>query len=174
MAPSTEQVGPDVPGARPVGSTVDWSAVPEAVRGRLAELGAQAVGGLPPVTGPPPLRAVARFTPAKRARLGGGQLVASLRDSMAFRTAVVEWCREHRPAALDLTAADPVAVAAAAGRLGEASAAPYLELVSRRASDATLRSQRDSAVVRAERAEHELEKVRTELDSVQDAVDKVR
>src|SRR6202008_4658597 len=118
MAPSTEQVGPDEPGDRPVESTVDGSALPEAVRGRLAELGAQAVGGLPPVDVPQQLRAVARFTPAKRARLGGGQLVASLRDSMAFRTAVVEWCREHRPAALDLSADDPVAVGAAAVLLG--------------------------------------------------------
>jgi predicted RNA-binding protein with PIN domain len=174
MAPSTEPVGPDELGHQPVESTVDWSALPDAVRGRIAELGAEAIGALPAVDIPQQLRAVARFTPAKRARLGGSQLVASMRTSAAFRTAVVEWCRTHRPAALDLTGEDPVTVAAAAVLLGEETAGHYLELVSRRASDATLRAQRDAAVVRADRAENELAKVRAELDSVTGAVDKVR
>ena len=106
-------------------------------------------------------RAVAKFTPAKRARLGGGAIIASLRDSVAFRTAVVEWCREHRPAVLDMSGDDPAVVAAAAVLLGEDTAGHYLELVSRRASDAGLRSQRDAAVARAERAETELAKVRS-------------
>jgi predicted RNA-binding protein with PIN domain len=174
MAPSSEPVGPDELEHRPVESTVDWSALPDAVRLRIAELGAEAIGALPPVDIPHQLRAVARFTPAKRARLGGAQLIANLRDSTAFRTAVVEWCRKHRPSALDLTGDDPVAVAAAAVLLGEETAGHYLELVSRRASDASLRAQRDAAVVRAEKAENELAKVRGELDSVQDAIDKVR
>ena len=174
MAPSTERVGPDELENRPVESTVDWSALPDAVRGRIAELGAEAIGALPAVDVPHQLRAVARFTPAKRARLGGAPLIANLRDSAAFRTAVVEWCRQHRPSALDLTGDDPVTVAAAAVLLGEETAGHYLELVSRRASDATLRAQRDSAVVRAEKAENELAKVRAELDAVQGAVDKVR
>jgi predicted RNA-binding protein with PIN domain len=175
MAPSTEPVEPDDELAhQPVESTADWSALPDAVRGRIAELGAEAIGALPPVDIPHQLRAVARFTPAKRARLGGAPLIANLRDSTAFRTAVVEWCRKHRPAALDLTGDDPVTVAAAAVLLGEETAGHYLELVSRRASDASLRAQRDTAVVRAEKAENELAKVRAELDSVQGAVDKVR
>src|SRR5262245_7246093 len=174
MAPSTDPVGPDELADQPVESTVDWSALPDAVRTRIAELGAEALGALPPVDIPQQLRAVARFTPAKRARLGGAPLIASLRDSVAFRTAVVEWCRKHRPSVLDLSGDDPVAVAAAAVLLGEDTAGHYLELVSRRASDATLRSQRDSAVVRAEKAENELAKVRAELDSVQGSIDKVR
>ncbi len=155
-------------------STVDWSTLPDPVRSRLAELGADALGTLPKVDIPQQLRAVARFTPAKRARLGGGAIVASMRDSMAFRTAVVEWCREHRPASLDLTTDDPVAVAVAAVLLGEDAAGHYLELVARRASDAGLRSQRDAAVARADRVETELAKVRAELDAVQGAVDRVR
>jgi predicted RNA-binding protein with PIN domain len=174
MAPSSDPVGTDEPEHRPVESTVDWSALPDAVRTRIAELGAEAIGSLPPVDVPHQLRAVARFTPAKRARLGGTQLVAGMRDSMAFRTAVLEWCRKHRPAALDLAGEDPVAVAAAAVLLGEDTASHYLELVSRRATDASLRAQRDAAVVRAERAENELAKIRAELDSLQDAIDKVR
>ncbi|GAB3437180.1 NYN domain-containing protein [Actinophytocola sediminis] len=176
MAPSLHPVGPDELGdsPEPVQSTVDWTALPDAVRTRIAELGADAIGALPPVDIPQQLRAVARFTPAKRARLGSGPIIANLRDSMAFRTAVVEWCRKNRPAALDLSGEDPIAVAAAAVLLGEDTAGHYLELVARRASDASLRAQRDAAVVRAERAEGELAKLRGELESVQDAVAKAR
>jgi predicted RNA-binding protein with PIN domain len=176
MAPSLHPVGPDELGdsPEPVQSTVDWAALPDAVRTRIAELGAEAIGALPPVDIPQQLRAVARFTPAKRARLGSGPIIASLRDSMAFRTAVVEWCRKHRPVVLDLSGDDPISVAAAAVLLGEDTAGHYLELVSRRASDASLRAQRDAAVARAERAETELAKLRGELESVQDAVSKAR
>lgn len=176
MAPSLHPVGPDELGdsPEPVQSTVDWTALPDAVRTRIAELGAEAIGALPPVDIPQQLRAVARFTPAKRARLGSGPIIASLRDSMAFRTAVVEWCRKHRPTVLDLSGDDPISVAAAAVLLGEDTAGHYLELVSRRASDASLRAQRDAAVARAERAETELAKLRGELESVQDAVSKAR
>src|SRR3954451_25420934 len=94
MAPSTEPVEPDDELAhQPVESTVDWSALPAAVRGRIAELVAEAIGALPPVDIPQQLRAVSRFTPAKRARLGGATPIASLRDPIAFRTAVVQGCR---------------------------------------------------------------------------------
>jgi predicted RNA-binding protein with PIN domain len=180
MTPSIQPVDPVEPG-NPVepsdedgGSTVDWTALPDAVRTRIAELAAEALGALPKVDVPQQLRAVARFTPAKRARLGGGAIIASLRDSVAFRTAVVEWCREHRPSALDVAGDDPTSVATAAVLLGEDTAGHYLELVARRASDAGLRSQRDAAVARADRAEAELAKVRAELDAVQGAVDRVR
>jgi predicted RNA-binding protein with PIN domain len=178
MVPSIEPVDPvdpvDEPSEPDGQSTVDWTALPDAVRTRLAEVGADALGALPKVDVPQQLRAVARFTPAKRARLGAGAIIANLRDSAAFRTAVVEWCREHRPAALDLTGDDAAAVAAAAVLQGEETAAHYLELVSRRASDAGLRAQRDAAITRADRAENELAKLRGELDAVQGAVDRVR
>ena len=52
-------------------STVEWGELPEAVRARLAELGADALGKLPRPDVPQPLRPVAKFAPAKRARLGG-------------------------------------------------------------------------------------------------------
>jgi predicted RNA-binding protein with PIN domain len=182
MAPSSQPVEP-TPSVAPVGpstvdgsngSTVDWSRLPDAVRSRLAELGAEAIGVLARVDIPQQLRAVARFAPAKRARLGAGTIVASLRDSVAFRTAVVEWCREHRPASLDLGGGDPVSVAAAAVLLGEDTAEHYLELVSRRASDATLRAERDAAVARAERLEADLRRVQAELDAAHGLADRVR
>jgi predicted RNA-binding protein with PIN domain len=180
MVPSIQPVDPVDPGDEPSGheedgeSTVDWTALPDAVRTRIAELAADALGALPKVDVPQQLRAVAKFTPAKRARLGAGAIIASLRDSVAFRTAVVEWCREHRAAGLDLSGDDPVTVAAAAVLQGADTAPHYLELVARRASDAGLRAQRDAAVVRAEKAETELAKVRAELEDVQGAVDRVR
>ncbi|WP_018685728.1 NYN domain-containing protein [Actinokineospora enzanensis] len=156
------------------GPAVEWSGLPEPVRARLAELGAAAVGALPQVDVPQALRAVARFAPAKRARLGGSAIVAGLRDVPAFRTAVVEWCRENRPAALDLGGDDPVAVAAAAVLLGEESAVHYLELVSRRASDTSLRAERDSAVTKLTKAESELERTKAQLAELTGAVDRVR
>ncbi|HEX2134154.1 MAG TPA: RNA-binding protein, partial [Actinophytocola sp.] len=91
MTPSLHPVGPDELGDEPEpaepsgGSTVDWTALPDAVRARVAELGAEAIGALPAVDIPQQLRAVARFTPAKRARLGSAPIIASLRDSTAFR-----------------------------------------------------------------------------------------
>ncbi|MFL6141220.1 MAG: NYN domain-containing protein [Labedaea sp.] len=172
--PSTVDGPDDVDAAADNGSRVDWTGLPDAVRGKLAELGAEAIGVLPRVDIPQPLRAVARFAPAKRARLGAGAIMASLRDSVAFRTAVVEWCREHRPAVLDLSGGDPVSVAAAAVLLGEDSAEHYLELVSRRASDASLRAERDTALARAERVQAELRRVQDELDAAQGMADRVR
>ncbi|MGQ0838614.1 NYN domain-containing protein [Actinokineospora sp.] len=176
--PSTVDGAPDVPAESTVDSTVDsavdWSALPDPIRARLAELAAEAVGALPKVDVPQQLRAVARFAPAKRARLGGGPIIAALRDVVGFRTAVVQWCREHRPAALDLGGDDPVAVAAAAVLLGEDSAVHYVELVTRRASDSSLRIARDTAVTRLSRVEAELARVQTLLDESAGVADRVR
>ncbi|MGX7826913.1 NYN domain-containing protein [Actinokineospora sp. 24-640] len=155
-------------------STVDWAALPEPVRARLAELAAEAVGALPSVDVPQPLRAVARFAPAKRARLGGGLILASLREAAAFRTAVVTWAREHKPAALDIGTTDPVAAAAAAVLLGEDSAVHYIELVGRRATDFALRAERDAAVAKLRRTEAELTRVQALLDDSATVADRVR
>lgn len=51
---------------------------------------------------PTPLRRFARFTPAKRARLGGQVLVSRLQQDAAFRAAVVAWWAENRPGELEL------------------------------------------------------------------------
>ena len=154
-------------------STVDWSALPDPVRARLAEISADAVGALARVDIPQQVKAVARFAPAKRARLGGAALIAGLRDVPAFRTAVVEWCREHRPAALDGTAPDPVTAAVASVLLGEPTAVHFVELVARRVGEAQLRAERDTAVTKAQRADVELRRVQGELDANQGAEAKV-
>ena len=155
-------------------STVDWSALPEPLRVRLAELGADALGEMAKVDVPQHLRPVAKFAPTKRARLGGTQVVAGLRDSANFRTAVVEWLRKNRPSTLEVTSPDPVTAAAAAVLTGDDVALHYVELVSRRVGDASLRAERDAAVVRAERMEGELERLRAERTQFDGATERVR
>jgi predicted RNA-binding protein with PIN domain len=154
-------------------STVEWDELPDAVRARLADLGAEALGELTRPDVPQSLRPVAKFAPSKRARLGGQAIVAALRNSRVFRTAVVEWAREHHASALDLTSGDAPASAAAAVLLGEENAGFYVELVARRAGDAALRAERDNAKMRAERAEHEIARLRAEVDKAAGASDRV-
>ncbi len=144
-------------------AAVDWSVLPEPVRNRLAEVAARALPGLATGDLPAPVRPVARFTPAKRVRVGGGALVAALRDSGAFRTAVTEWARQHRPDLLDPAAGDHAAAAAASVLLGEPSAGDRVAEVARRAGTAQLRAERDAAVARADRLAAELETIRREL-----------
>ncbi|WP_216208384.1 NYN domain-containing protein [Amycolatopsis aidingensis] len=184
-----EDVSPDTSGgaARPepveaVGSSgdassaepVDWLSLPEPVRDRIAELAAAALGKLPTVDVPRQLRPVARFAPAKRAKLGGGPLLAALRESPRFRTAVLEWLREHRQDALDPNAEDSVAGAAAATLLGEASASTRVRLVAKNAEETTLRAERDAALARVQRLEAELEQVRGELEEARGAAERAR
>src|SRR4051812_681439 len=65
---------------------VDWTRLPDAVRARLADAAATAVGGMPAAEVPVSLRRLARFTPAKRAKLGGQALTTELAASPVFRT----------------------------------------------------------------------------------------
>ncbi|KAA2251330.1 RNA-binding protein [Solihabitans fulvus] len=140
----------------------------------MADLAAEALGGMARIDVPQQVRPVAKFAPTKRARLGAGALLAALRDSTPFRTAVVEWARANRPSALDLTAPDPAVAATAAVLLGEEVAGHYVELVARRAGDAQLRAERDAAVSRAERLDSELERLRGELAQSSGAAERVR
>jgi predicted RNA-binding protein with PIN domain len=176
MAPQEPDDFPDETGdeEETEASEMDWEDIPDAVRHRLAEIGAEAISGLNRVDIPQQLRAVAKFAPAKRARLGGASIIAALKTSATFRTAVVEWCREHRPGALEISGAEPVSAAAAAVMLGDETAVHYLELVTRRAGDAVLRAERDSAVTRSDKLENELKQLRGELDIAQGAADLVR
>lgn len=158
-------MGGAVPG--PDETTVDWAALPDPVRTRLAEIAADAVGEIAPVDVPAPVRPVAKFARAKRARLGAGPLLAALHGNAAFRTSVTEWARRHRPAALDLTAPDPAAACAAALLLAEGSATHYVELVRLRGADAAMRAERDAAVARADKLGAEVARLRAELDKAE-------
>ncbi len=95
--------------------------LPPAVRLRVVALAADALGKLPPEQVPAALRAVARFTPARRARVGAAALAVALESDAAFRQRVAAAARAAAPdvtAALDRgtppAAADPVEVAALA------------------------------------------------------------
>lgn len=93
----------------------------EAARRRLVELAADVVARLPADQVPAPLRAVARFTPAKRARLGGAALAAALDADEQFRGAVADVVAEATPQLVELVrtgaptaACDPVDTAVVA------------------------------------------------------------
>ncbi len=151
-----------------------WGSLPEAVRERIAELAAAAVAKLPSTDVPRQLRPVAKFAPAKRAKLGGTALLAALGESAQFRTAVIEWLREHRTDALDPNAIDSVAAAAAAVLLGESGAAGRVRLVAENAEQNALRAERDAALARNQRLEAELEQVRAELAEARHAAENAR
>jgi predicted RNA-binding protein with PIN domain len=163
--PDQELSGPAVVDAPD--ETVDWTSLPDVVRSRLAEIAADAVGEIPAIDIPAPVRPVAKFARAKRARLGAGQLLGALRDHVGFRTSVTEWAREHRPAVLDLTAPDPILACTAALLLGDSTAPHYLELVRLRAGDATLRAERDAAVAKAGKLATEVARLQDELRQAQ-------
>src|SRR5262245_48304206 len=84
---------------------VDWAALPDLLRAKLADAAATALTGMDAGDVPHALRRIAGFTPAKRAKLGASALLAELAGSAAFRAAVVAWWDEHRPGEL---VADPL------------------------------------------------------------------
>jgi predicted RNA-binding protein with PIN domain len=162
-----EQAGPDVP---PTPAVPVWSSLPEPVRSRLAEVAAVAVGALPVDDVPVRLRRLARFTPAKRSRLGRAALLAELEASGAFRAAVVAWWEEHRPGELAPTVDDPLAAAAAAVLLADPAAADAVAAAARRGEAGELRAERDEALARVDKLTGELERLRAELADARAAV----
>ncbi|HWD06448.1 MAG TPA: NYN domain-containing protein [Amycolatopsis sp.] len=171
---ATEDSGDTEDSAAAAPEPAQWGVLPDAVRERIAELAAAAVAKLPATDVPRQLRPVAKFAPAKRAKLGGAALLASLGDSARFRTAVIEWLREHRTDALDPNATDTVAGAAAAVLLGESGAAGRVRLVAKNAEETALRAERDAALARNQKLETELAELRAELETVRGAVEAAR
>jgi predicted RNA-binding protein with PIN domain len=145
------------------GRDPSWARLPEPVRSRLAEVASVAVGALPTEDVPVPLRRLARFTPAKRARLGRATLLGELESSAAFRSAVVGWWQEHRPGELDASADDPLAAAAGAVLGGDPAAAEAVARAARRGEELELRAERDEALARVDKLTVELERLRAEL-----------
>jgi predicted RNA-binding protein with PIN domain len=95
--------------------------LPEPVRQRVIALAADTLGQLRAEEVPATLRAAARFTPAKRARLAGTVLAVALETEAQFRQRVVEAVEQQQPAVTDAvrqaqapSAADPVELAAIA------------------------------------------------------------
>ena len=116
---------------------------------------------------PVPLRRLARFTPAKRARLGGAALLAELAAVPAFRAAVVAWWDEQPPrragADRDRRGRRPAAGAAAAVLAGDPAAAEAVAAAARRGEAGELRAERDAALSRVDKLTVELERLRGEL-----------
>lgn len=155
-------------------SGVDWSGLPAPVATRLAEIASDALTTLALVDLPAQLRPVAKFAPAKRARLAATALLSALREYPSFRSAVLLWAKEHRPHALDPNVADPVRAAAAATLLGSAAAAELVGTVAKQTGLEQLRAERDAALVKVERLAVEVERLRSELAQAMAAADRVR
>ncbi|MFR9802939.1 NYN domain-containing protein [Pseudonocardia sp. RS010] len=147
---------------------LDWDLLPDPVRHRLAEVAGTALAGLPPAEVPAALRPFARFTPAKRARLGGAKLVRELRDDASFRTAVVAWWEENRPGELAAGPDEPLTAAAAAVLTGAPGARGAVASVARRGDAAEARAERDEALSRADKLTVEVERLRAELTEARD------
>jgi predicted RNA-binding protein with PIN domain len=141
----------------------DWARLPDAVRARLAEVAATAVGEMPVADVPAAVRRFARFAPAKRAKLAGPALITELAGSGVFRSAVVAWWDEHRTGELATAADDPLTAAAAAILLGDASAGEAVAAAARRGEVAELRAERDEALSKVDKLTVELERLRGEL-----------
>jgi predicted RNA-binding protein with PIN domain len=167
-------------------------ALPEPVRLRVLALAAAALGRLPADEVPPPLRAAARFTPAKRARLAGTALAAALAGDTAFRLRAAEEAERESPAAVEAAragevpaAADPVEVAAAAyllrpegwpavlGRAREALAAAEERARARVRDDELDRLRAELAAARAVERE-QADRARVAADSARAELDTVR
>ncbi|HYT09127.1 MAG TPA: NYN domain-containing protein [Mycobacteriales bacterium] len=140
--------------------------LPEAVRLRVLALAAAALGRLAADEVPAPLRAAARFTPAKRARLAGTALAAALSADSAFRLRAAEQAEQESPAAVEAArtgrlpaAADPVELAAAAYLLRPPGWTDLLD----RARDALAES---AAWTRDRARDEELEKLRAEVEAL--------
>jgi predicted RNA-binding protein with PIN domain len=147
-----------------------WNELPEPVRARLAEFASLAVRELPISDVPPPLRKLARFTPGKRARLGGRLLVTQLEESAAFRTAVLAWWTEHRPEELSGPEVDAISEAAALVLSGSEEASDRLAAIAEKTDLSTVRAERDTALSRVDKLTAELDRVRAELTDARAAV----
>jgi len=97
------------------------NSLPQPVRQRVVSLASDLLGGLEPEQIPVSLRQVARFTAAKRARLGGSAIAAVVEVDPGFRRRVLDAARTAHPGLVEaLTAgppppaADPVDVAVVA------------------------------------------------------------
>jgi predicted RNA-binding protein with PIN domain len=162
------------------------------VRRRVVELAAQRLGDLPAERVPASLRSIARFAPARRARLGATPIAAVLEIDEGFRGEVADLVREAFPevsAALvdgvTMPAADPSDVAALAyllrsenwtdrveqaARLEQDDAAARASEADRRRSERTQRKSQASQAA----AGDQVDGLRRRLETMQADLDRER
>jgi predicted RNA-binding protein with PIN domain len=127
-------------------------ALPDRVRAEVLGLAADTLGGLDDAEVPSGLRAVRRFTPGKRARLGAIPLAAALERDPAFRAAVAGRVRAAFPGLAEQLAEGVVPAAAPPDRVAAAAfllrAPGWAELVAAAAGE---QAQADAAAAVAAR-----------------------
>jgi hypothetical protein len=167
------------------------SSLPQPVRQRVISLAAEVLGNLEADQVPSSLRHIARFTAAKRARLGGSAIAAALDADAGFRHRVLEAARTAHPGLVEALAAGPPPPAAdpadvamvaylvradgwgeiVAGAAGEVRRATEEEL-SARADVTTARLREQLAAARAEarevreRSKTEIERLKAEVSAL--------
>lgn len=182
---------PPLPEAEPAGGAADVT-LPEAVRQRVLALVADALPHLGADEVPTSLRPFARFTPTRRAKLGGSAIAAQLATDLLFRQRVAARAVESKGAlgtavarGVPPAAADPVDVAALAYL---ARPSGWADLVA--AASSTLGGEVEQADLRARAREVErlteqlerarasaradTEKLRTEVGTVRAEADELR
>jgi predicted RNA-binding protein with PIN domain len=148
-------------------------------------LAADAVGTMPTAEVPAPLRQLAKFTPAKRAKLAATPIAAALENDPVFRGRIAERLRAGLPdlaEALDAgtvpAAADPLDVAAAAYLLRPPGWAEIVNTAGDQAVKAAESQEAAEATATIERLEKELAALRSsaraELDAVRSELETVR
>ena len=155
--------------------------LPEPVRLRVIALAADTLGRLPTDEVPTPLRAAAKFTPAKRARLAA----AGLEAEPLFRARVAEAAEQQQPLAVEAVrhgevpaAADPVELAAVAYLLRPDGWSAYVDRAERSLAERAERSRsqaRDEMVTKLrEQLDEARSTLRTELDKAAVEVEAAR
>ena len=162
------------------------------VRRRIVELAAERLAGLPADRVPASLRSIARFAPARRARLGATPIAAVLDTDEAFRGEVADMVRDAFPEVataladgVPLPVADPADVAAVAyllrspgweQRVAEAAKLEQAERdaqaseATRRAGERTQRRAQASQVAAGE----QVEQLRRRVEELQADLDRER
>ena len=144
---------------------------PEAVRAKVAELASVAVGHMPVTDLPPPVRAVSRFAPSKRARAGAGPLLTALGSAEGFAASVVGWWTEEQPARWRPEVPDPVHAAAVAVLEGRDEGSVLVRDLGERADAARARSERDAAAAKVEKLEGEVRRLTADREQARAAVE---
>lgn len=150
-------------------------ALPEAIRARIVALGSLALDGLGGDAIPAALRPIARFTPAKRGKLGGSAIAAVIDTDAGFRSKVLESASAAMPGMADAlrtgavpAAADPTDVAAMAYLLRPSGWEDIVKQAAQSVENAQVTAQTEREATVAARLREQLEVARTSARETRD------